>query len=296
MVKKVMNVIKIMSIVLLTLILPLEAEIKSLVDDIFVKGAKYDLDQVQAIIDDKSLPPHHRYILAIQMAASVDNSENFDRSVELADEYSQIGTVDWALKYTQIQKAFALDLLGNRKESAFLMEEILRQNAPYNMDGGVDSLWENLSSAIPNLSNKIHDLMRQSLGSYYMTSFPEDDKTAKLKAFSHINKIRLPGLKEKNIKQFETQTGLLSEDFETKLLQSPKNNENRQATANSQIKPRQEKLAQQRGRKKQMIHIEKQKETIKITNKFPFVVSGVLLLGILILLLKIFKGKVNSKF
>jgi hypothetical protein len=176
-------------------------ELEEFAGQVFKGGVKYSLDDIKKFSEHANWDEHQKLIAEVQMLASVDDINRYHHAIDISNDYISNGQVEWAKNFLKLQQSFIFNLSGDREKGALGMEHLIAANAFNNIHTINDPLLEIIKQRHPDFSQYVYDIMRQSLGFYYLDF--NKYGTNPEKAFLNFNGIHSEGLRNKCLEQLK---------------------------------------------------------------------------------------------
>lgn len=173
--------------------------------EVFKGGKVFDESEISDVSAHEDWSSYHRTILEVQMLASVEDPNRYQRAIDIASTYIASGKVDWVRDYLKMQRGFLYMLKGDRETGITDLEDLVNQHAFNGIQEINDPILETMRIRQKNLSTYFNDVMRQSIGHHYL-DFRKDGMLPE-KAFQYFDGIKAATLREKCMEQLKERLG-----------------------------------------------------------------------------------------
>ena len=180
-------------------------ELSAFAGSVFKGGKVFEESEITDISTHNNWSRHHRVILEVQMLASADDSTRYQRAIDIASNYIASGEVGWAMDYLKMQRGFLYKLNGNQESGIIDLEELVDRHAFNDIQEIDDPILEAMKTRQKNLAIYFNDVMRQSIGHYYLDFRKEGILPEK--AYQYFIGINAATLREKCLDQLRERLG-----------------------------------------------------------------------------------------
>ena len=174
---------------------------------VFKGEREFTQEDIHAVSQNSNLARYQKVILRCQMLAASETPERLAQAIGIADDFIETSEESWGRTYVQVQRGFLLKLAGKRDQGSRELEQVLRESK-FEEFSEVDDPIFSAHSESQAANDRINDAIRETLGLYYLDYVATPDPA---KAYAFFSGIRMPGLRDRCLKQIKTRGHNLEE-------------------------------------------------------------------------------------